>query len=120
MSSLVAASGMMLLLGLVLERRWLRSKDMALAFTFGDPALAFGIASGVLLIGTHQPCGAIGPASQLVVAVAWLIFGLWQWKAEVSAGVYTRRQASAPRRSGINWSYTQLSEPGASSLSPAD
>jgi hypothetical protein len=97
-SGLVAASGMMLLLGLVLERRWLRPKDMALAFTFGDPALALGIASGVLLIGTHQPCGAIGPTSQLAVAVAWLIFGLWQWKAEVSARVYTRKQALSPTK----------------------
>jgi hypothetical protein len=97
-SSLVVASGVMLLLGLVLERRWLRPKDMPLAFTFGDPALALGIASGVLLIGRHQPCGAIGPASQLAVGAAWLIFGLWQWKAEVSARVYTRKQALSPTK----------------------
>lgn len=97
-SSLVVVSGVMLLLGLVLERRWLRPKDMPLAFTFGDPALALGIASGVLLIGPHQPCGVIGPTGQLADAAAWLIFGLWQWKAEVTARVYTRRQALSPTK----------------------
>lgn len=97
-SSLVVTSGVMLLLGLVLEQRWLRPKEMPLAFTFGDPALAVAIASGVLIMGPHQPCGAIGPTGQLAAGAAWLIFGLWQWKAEVTARVYTRRQALSPTK----------------------
>lgn len=88
----------MFLLGLVLERRWLWPKDMALAFTFGDPALAVAIASGVLIMGSRQPCGVIGPTGQVTTSVAWLIFGLWQWRAEVAAGVYTRKQALSPTK----------------------
>src|ERR1700746_2248687 len=87
-SSLAVATGVMFLLGLTLERRWLWPKDMALAFTFGDPALAVAIASGVLIMGSRQPCGVIGPTGQLATGAAWLIFGLWQWRAEVTAGVY--------------------------------
>jgi hypothetical protein len=98
LASLVVASGMMLLLGLVLERRWLRPKDMSLAFTIGDPALAVAIASGVRIMGPHQPCGVIGPRWQMVAAVAWLIFGLWQWREEVLSKIYTRRQALSPTK----------------------
>ena len=97
-SSLFVATGVMLVLGLVLERRWLRPKEMPLAFTFGDPALAVAIAAGVLITGPHQPCGAIGPAGQLTAGAAWLVFGLWQWKTEVTARVYTRRQALSPTK----------------------
>lgn len=98
LASLTVATGAMLLLGLVLERRWLRPREMPLAFTLGDPALATGIALGVQIMGPHQPCGAIGPPGQLIVSSAWLVFGLWQWKAEVNAGIYTRQQSLSPTK----------------------
>jgi hypothetical protein len=98
LASLVVALGAMLLLGLVLERRWLRPREMSLAFTIGDPALAVAIASGVQIMGPHQPCGAIGPRWQTAAAVAWLIFGLWQWHQEVASKIYTRRQALSPTK----------------------
>jgi hypothetical protein len=97
-ASLFVASAGMFLLGLVLERRWLRPKDMALAFTVGDPALAVSIALGIQILGRNQPCGVIGPPSQLTVAALWLIFGLWQWGAEVRANIYTRQQALSPTK----------------------
>jgi hypothetical protein len=98
LASLVVASGAMLLLGLVLERRWLRPKQMSLAFTIGDPALAVAIASGVRAMGPHQPCGVIGSHWQMAVALTWLIFGLWQWRGEVSSKTYTLRQALSPTK----------------------
>jgi hypothetical protein len=98
LASLFVASAGMHLLGLVFERRWLRPKDMALAFTVGDPALAISISLGVQLMGTRQPCGVIGPPGQLTVAVLWLIFGLWQWRAEVRAKIYTGQQAVSPTK----------------------
>jgi hypothetical protein len=98
LASLVVATGVMVLLGLVLERRWLRPREMSLAFTIGDPALAVGIAAGAHITGSHQPCGAIGPSGQLIASALWLIFGLWQWRAEVTAGIYTRRQALSPTK----------------------
>jgi len=97
-ASLITASGVMLLLGLILERRWLQPKDMALAFTFGDPALAVGIASGIWIMGTHRPCGIIGPVGQLASGGAWLVFGLWQWRSEITAKIYTRQQALSPTK----------------------
>lgn len=98
LAGLIVATGAMLLLGLVLERRWLRPREMSLAFTIGDPALVVGIAIGGHMMGSHQPCGAIGPPGQLIDSAAWLIFGLWQWRAEVTRGIYTRRQALSPTK----------------------
>jgi hypothetical protein len=98
LASLFVATGSMFLLGLVLERRWLKPKDMSLAFTVGDPALAVGVAIGVQIIGRHPPCGVIGPTGQLTVSGFWLIFGLWQWRTEVIAKIYTRRQALSPTK----------------------
>src|SRR5690348_15835751 len=97
-ASLITASGVMLLLVLILERRWLEPKDMALAFTFGDPALAVGIASGIRILGTHRSCVIIGPVGQLASGGAWLVFGLWQWRAELTAKIYTRQQALSPTK----------------------
>jgi hypothetical protein len=98
LASLGVATAAMLGLGLMLERRWLRPRDMPLAFTIGDPALAIAIASGIRIIGSHQPCGAIGPIGQIAVSAGWLLFGLWQWKAEITAGIYSRRQALSPTK----------------------
>jgi hypothetical protein len=98
LASLGVATAAMLGLGLALERRWVRPKDMPLAFTIGDPALAVGIASGICIIGSRQPRGATGPVVQIAVSVGWLLFGLWQWRAEVTAGIYTRRQALSPTK----------------------
>jgi hypothetical protein len=98
LAALIVATGIMLVLGRVLERRWLRPSDMALAFTVGDPALAVAIAIGVHTMGPRQPCGVIGPAGQFAASGAWLIFGLWQWRAEIAAGIYTRGQALSPTK----------------------
>lgn len=98
LACLAVATGAMLLLGLVLERRWLRPKEMPLPFTLGDPALAVGIASGIWTMGPHQACGPTGPTGQIIASAGWLLFGLWQWRAEVTAGIYTRRQALSPTK----------------------
>jgi hypothetical protein len=88
----------MVLLGLLLERRLLWPRDMPLACTIGDPVLAVSICFGVQLMGRRQPCGVIGPTDQLAAAGLWLLFGLWQWRAEVRGGFYTRRQALSPTK----------------------
>lgn len=98
LASLFVACGAMLLLGLVLERRLLRPRDIPLACTIGDPVLAVSICLGVQIMGKHQPCGVIGPTGQFTAAGLWLLFGLLQWRAEVRAGFYTRRQALSPTK----------------------
>ena len=98
LTSVFVASGAMLLLGLLFERRLLRPRVMALAFTIGDPALAVSIGLGVHITGSRQPCGVVGPPGQLSVACLWLLFGLWQWRAEVKAKIYTRQQALSPTK----------------------
>lgn len=98
LASLVVACGVMLLLGLVLERRWLRPEQMPLAFTIGDPALAIGDGLGAYLIGHHQPCALAGRQDQFAIGAAWLLFGLWQWRAEVRANLFTRAQALSPTK----------------------
>jgi hypothetical protein len=97
-AGLFVTAGGMLLLGLALERRWLKPKDMSLAFTVGDPALAIGIAIGVQIMGPNQPCGVTGPVGQFAVGALCLIFGLWQWRAEVIAKIYTQQQALSPTK----------------------
>jgi len=98
LASLFVAYAGMMLLGLVLERRWLRPRCMALTFTIGDPALAVSISLGIQIMGRRQPCGIVGPPGQLAVAALWLIFGIWQWRAEVRAKTYTRLQALSPTK----------------------
>lgn len=98
LASLFVACGAMLLLGLLLERRLLRPRDMPLACTIGDPILAVSICLGVQIMGTRRPCGVIGPTGQFAAAGLWLLFGLWQWRTEVRAGFYTRRQALSPTK----------------------
>jgi hypothetical protein len=98
LASLFVACGALMLLGLVLERRLLRPGAMPLAFTIGDPALAVSIGLGVRIAGPRPPCGVIGPRGQIAAAGLWLLFGLWQWRAEVRAGVYTRQQALSPTK----------------------
>lgn len=98
LASLLVACGVMLFLGLVLERRWLYPGQMPLAFWIGDPALAIGDGLGVYLIGHHQSCGVIGPLGQTAIGSAWLLFGLWQWRAEVRAHLFSRAQALSPTK----------------------
>jgi hypothetical protein len=98
LASLLVACGVMLLLGLALERRWLRPGEMPLAFWIGDPALAIGDGLGVHLLGHQQPCGVLGPRDQAAIGAAWLLFGLWQWRAEVRANLFTPAQALSPTK----------------------
>ena len=98
LACLFVTTGSMLLLGLVLERRWLRPRVMPPAFTIGDPALAIGISAGVHIIGPHRPCGIIGPPGQITACALWFVFGLWQWRAEITAKIYTRQQALSPTK----------------------
>lgn len=97
-AGLVVANGAMIALGIIAERRWLRPRDMAIAFTIGDPVLVAGMAVGVSLAEKSQPCGISGPAGQLTLVVLWLGFGLWQWRYEVRQGIYTWAQAVSPTK----------------------
>jgi len=99
LAALFIACGAMLLLGLILERRLLRPRVMALAFTVGDPALALSISFGIRAAGPNPPCGVVdGPVGQLTAAFLWLLFGVWQWASEVKTGIYTRQQAVSPTK----------------------
>ncbi|MFC8285974.1 hypothetical protein [Streptomyces cyaneofuscatus] len=93
--------GIPALLALVMERRLLRGRREFVAFFYGDPLLALAAAAGVAL------CGSV-PGSAVAVVVSgwvpllavgcWLGFGVWQWWAELDAGLYTREQAWAPTK----------------------
>jgi hypothetical protein len=98
LACMLVACGIMIVLGLVLERRWLHPGQMPLAFWIGDPGLAIGAGLGVYLIGRQQPCGLTGPLGQTAIGAGWLLFGLWQWRAEVRAKLFTRAQALSPTK----------------------
>lgn len=94
--------GIPALLARTLERRWLRPKREFAAFIYGDPLLALAVGTGVWLSGDGPSVPVGDNTGGRVVAVAvlagWLAFGLWQWRAEVRAGVYLRAQAVAPTK----------------------
>jgi hypothetical protein len=84
----------MWLIALILERRLLRAADMADSFMFGDPLLAVALAAEV-----HINRGAVSRWPAVVaVTVAWLIFGAYQWRAEVGKHTYTFAQAVSPTK----------------------
>lgn len=97
-AGLFISNGVMIALGIAVERRWLRPRDMAIAFTIGDPLLVVGMAVGVSLAEGSQPCGMLGPVGQFTLAALWLGFGLWQWCYEVRQGIYTWAQAVSPTK----------------------
>jgi hypothetical protein len=98
LSGLTMCHGAMSLLARLLERRWLRPLDMALGFTVGDLFLCIALSLGVSLFGLHSPCGVVGPVGQYLVSAAWLCFGIWQSKHEVTANFYTRAQELSPTK----------------------
>lgn len=83
------------------ERRVLHPRQEFVAFVYGDPLLALAAATGVALCGPVPPklvkVFVNGPVGVTVLA-GWLGFGIWQWRAEVLAGKYTRAQAFAPTK----------------------
>ncbi|WLQ45610.1 hypothetical protein P8A22_37930 (plasmid) [Streptomyces laculatispora] len=93
--------GIPALLALVMERRLLRGKREFVAFFYGDPLLALAAAAGIALCGP-APAGPVAVVATGWVPLAamgcWLGFGLWQWWAELHAGLYRREQAWAPTK----------------------
>ncbi|HEY3718385.1 MAG TPA: hypothetical protein VGL39_28000 [Jatrophihabitantaceae bacterium] len=88
----------MALLAFVLERRRLRLANTALGFLLGDPLLALAVVIGVSVSGPGEARVVNAPLMQLTIAAGWLIFGLWQWRADVLTGVYNMEQAMSPTK----------------------
>jgi hypothetical protein len=78
-----------------LEHRLFDGRREFVALTFGDPLLAISVALGVWLLHGRVPGGAAGLPSGLAWLVLALGFGLWQWRAELRSGFYTRAGAGA-------------------------
>ncbi|MCD9904509.1 hypothetical protein LUR56_39500 [Streptomyces sp. MT29] len=98
LAAFAVSPGVPALLALVLERRLLRPRYEFSAFLYGDPALAVSCAAGVWLAGS--PGGAVPVTGWPAVAmiVLPLVFGLWQGRGEVRAGLYTREQVLSPTK----------------------
>jgi hypothetical protein len=88
----------LIVIALVLERRWLRPREQFAAVTYGDPLLAVAVGVGVWLTGTRLPHGLTGPAAGVAAALLPLAFGLAQWRDELRRGYYTPAQAAAPTK----------------------
>lgn len=82
----------------LLERRALRPSTEYVALSCGDPLLAISVGLGVWLLRGHDAAGLAGQPFGAASMVAWLGFGLYQWRAEVRSGHYTRSQALAPTK----------------------
>ncbi|MFD3779791.1 hypothetical protein [Streptomyces sp. NPDC058612] len=99
LAAFAVSPGIPALLALVLERRLLRSRYEFTAFLYGDPALAVSCAAGVWLAGS--PVAASVPVAgwpAVAMTVLPLVFGLWQGRWEVRAGLYTRAQVLSPTK----------------------
>ena len=92
------ASGSLIVIARVLERRWLVPREQFAAVTYGDPLLAMAAGLGVWLAGARTPHGLTGPAAGVATVVIMLAFGLAQWRDELRRDYYTRAQAAAPTK----------------------
>ena len=92
------ASGSLIVIARVLERRWLVPREQFAAVTYGDPLLAMAAGLGVWLAGARTPHGLTGPAAGVATVVIMLAFGLAQWRDELQRDYYTRAQAAAPTK----------------------
>jgi hypothetical protein len=96
--SFAVTPGALVVIALVLERRWLVPHEQFTAVTYGDPLLAVVAGLGTWLAGPGPPHGLAGPATGVVAIVVMLLFGLVQWRDELRRGYYTRAQAVAPTK----------------------
>ena len=96
--SFAVTPGALIVIALVLERRWLRPREQFAAVTYGDPLLAVAVGVGVWLTGARVPHGLTGPAAGVAAGLLPLAFGLAQWRDELRRGYYTRAQAAAPTK----------------------
>ncbi|MFI0242977.1 hypothetical protein [Streptomyces sp. NPDC016845] len=99
LSAFAVSPGVPALLALVLERRLLRPRYEFAAFLYGDPALAVSCAAGVWLTG--PPAAASVPITgwpAVAMTMLPLLFGLWQGRWEMRAGLYTRAQVLSPTK----------------------
>jgi len=90
--------GALIVIALVLERRWLVPGKQFAAVAYGDPLLAVAAGLGIWLTGPHPPHGLTGPAAGVTAVVLGLLFGLVQWRDELRRGYYTPAQAVAPTK----------------------
>ena len=90
--------GALIVIALVLERRWLVPGEQFAAVAYGDPLLAVAAGLGTWLAGPHSPHGLTGPAAGVTVVMLGLLFGLAQWRDELRRGYYTPAQAVAPTK----------------------
>lgn len=96
--SFIVMPGGFFLLARLLERRWLTPRGEFAAVAYGDPLLAVAIGLGAWLLDGTPPRGAAAAPFGIACLVGWLLFGLWQWRAELRVGFYTTRQAIAPTK----------------------
>ncbi|MFF1657768.1 hypothetical protein [Streptomyces sp. NPDC058255] len=97
-ASFIVMPGGFFVLARLLERRWLTPRGEFAAVAYGDPLLAVAIGLGAWLLDGAPPRGAAAAPFGIAGLVGWLLFGLWQWRAELRAGFYTTRQAIAPTK----------------------
>ena len=90
--------GALIVIALVLERRWLVPGKQFAAVAYGDPLLAVAAGLGIWLTGPRPPHGLTGPAAGVTAVVLGLLFGLVQWRDELRRGYYTPAQAVAPTK----------------------
>ena len=90
--------GALIVIALVLERRWLVPGEQFAAVAYGDPLLAVAVGLGTWLAGPRPPHGLTGPAAGVAAVVLMLLFGLAQWRDELRKGYYTPAQAVAPTK----------------------
>ncbi|MFE9455739.1 hypothetical protein [Streptomyces californicus] len=101
LAAFAISPGIPAVLALVLERRVMKGRREFVAFFYGDPLLALAAAIGVALSGSSPPSSVTGLVTgpvPWVVMSGWLLFGFWQWKAELREGMYTPAQAWAPTK----------------------
>lgn len=75
-------------------------RDQYRAFILGDPLLATSaaLATSVAPRNVTHRSGLTQPAVLALVAGLCLMFGIWQWREEVSSGVYSGDQAKSPTK----------------------
>ncbi|MBH5133256.1 hypothetical protein I3J14_24425 [Streptomyces sp. HB-N217] len=97
-ASFMVMPGGFIVLARLLERRWLTPRGEFAAVAYGDPLLAVAIGLGAWLLDSAPPKGPAAAPFATVSLAGWLLFGLWQWRAELQGGFYTPRQALAPTK----------------------
>ncbi|WP_280716894.1 hypothetical protein [Kitasatospora sp. MAP5-34] len=97
-AAVAVTPGAMWILALLLERRWMGTREGFVAVLLGDPLLAVAVGLGVQRMRGAPPTGPADPR----FASAWLVgclgFGLLQWHTELRHGFFTREQALAPTK----------------------